>query len=480
MVNEISNLEIFISRIPGETRLAFIEDGKLADLVITQDSDETLIGNIYLGRVEKVSSGINAAFVDIGHVKAGFLAANDGQSFGPNSENSKLINELFNEGDAVLVQVKRDPSKGKGAKLTTQINLIGRILLTTLGRPGISISSKIEKKVDIEHLRSALESFANAEFGYTLRTNAQHVSIKRLQQEASKLRVNSIKVLSAKKEMKPPVCLYKELDPILRYLRDFGHKNWKRIVVDERATLNRLAKYFSNNIPELEDIIEFANDPVSLFETYELNQQIEDLFLPQVKLPSGGVLTIEETAALVAIDVDSRGDNRSHDWESLALAINEEAVVEVVRQLILRNLAGQIVIDFLPMKRKSNRKKIQDQLVAALSVDGKCYICGFSRLGLLEMTRQRVGESLANRLLEKNDYAMSIRTTVIDMIRTILRELERNPGKAITVGCNHALYSCIKGEMKSVWRELLDRTGPVIQLEELSDTSNPLFEIRMI
>jgi len=479
-VNKAPNVEILISRIPGETRLAFIEDYKLVDLVITHDGDETLIGNIYLGKVEKVVRGINAAFIDIGHVKAGFLAANDGQLFESNNINPKLIAELFKEGDPVLVQVTRDPSKGKGAKLTTQINLTGRTLLTTLGRPGISISRKIGKKGNIERLKSALKDFENTESGYIIRTNAQHVSIKRLQEEAGKLMEDSARVLSAKRKMKPPVCLYKELDPILRYLRDFGHKNWKRIIVDERATLNRLVKYFSNNIPELEDITEFANDPVSLFENYELNQQIEELFLPQVHLPSGGVLTIEETAALVAIDVDSRGYNRSHDCESLALEVNADAAVEVARQLILRNLAGQIVIDFLPMKRKRNRQKIQDQLAAALVVDGKCYIYGFSRLGLLEMTRQRVGESLANRLLEKKGYTASLRTTVIDMIRNILRELERNPGKTIKVACNHALYSCIKGEMKPVWHELLERSGPMIQLEELSDTTNPLFDIRTL
>ena len=476
----ISLQEVFITSVPGETRLALAEDGRLKDLAIDIDGNESLIGNIYLGRVEKVIAGLNAAFIDIGRSVSGFLTANDGQLFDRNKEKPKLINTLFKEGDSVLVQVTRDESRGKGVKLTTRIELVGRTTIAVVGGDGVSISKSILDKVDRTRVKLALDKFKTPSIGLIVRTNAQFVPTKVLQDEAENLLGQISLILSEQTKRKPPACLYTETVQVLKFLRDFGTSDWKRIFIDQRTVFMKVKKYVADYVPELTKKIKFVNDTFSLFETYDLDQQIEDLFGSTILLPSGGRLIIEETDALISIDVDSGNHNRDRGVEAFARAVNEEATIELARQLVLRNLAGQIVIDFLPMKRKTNREYIYSLLSSLLSKGCKCNIYGFSKLGLLEMTRERVGESLASRFNVANVQVKGIRAIAIDMIRSVLREIDRNPGKMLRVECSHALYICLKGDMKEIWFELLDRTGPVIILEEFSDPPRGQFVLRTI
>ena len=476
----ISLQEVFITSVPGETRLALTEDGRLKDLVIDLDGYESLIGNIYLGRVDKVVAGMNAAFIDIGRSVSGFLTANDGQLFDPNKQKPKLINTLFKEGDAVLVQVTRDESRGKGVKLTTRIEMVGRTTIAVLDRAGISISKSILDIVDRKRVKLALDEFKTSPIGLIVRTNAQFVSTKVLQGEAENLLGQISSILSEQTKRKPPVCLYKQTSQILEFLRDFGTSDWKRILIDERRAFMKVTEYISDYVPELTKKIEFVSDTIPLFEIYDLDQQIEDLFSSTIILPSGGRLIIEETEAFICVDVDSGKDNRDRDVEAFARAVNEEAAIELARQLVLRNLAGQIVVDFLPMKRKKNREYIQSLLARLLSKGCNCNVYGFSKLGLLEMTRQRVGESLASRFNVKNVQVRGIRVIAIDMIRAVLREIDHNPGKIVRVECSHALYVCLKGDMKKIWAELLNQTGSIIILEEFSDLPRGQFELQTI
>ncbi len=478
-MSETSRLEVFINNVPGETRLAVTEDGKLVDLVIARQSEVSVIGNIYLGRVETVLAGLNAAFIDIGQKESGFLAANDGQIFDRDREKPKPINALFKEGDAVVVQVTREASTGKGAKLTTRIDLAGRTLVATLGRPGLSISKTITDEAERARLRRALVDYAHASTGLILRTKAEAVLDEALQQEAAALTDQISDIEAAQYITKAPACLHEEADPIVKYLINNASADWQRIVVDDRRLLAKLTKVSLDNMPEHETLFELAGDPVALFETHDLDQQIDDLFQARVLLPSGGGLSIEETAALVAIDVDSGAHNRDRDPEAFALAVNEEAALEIARQLHLRNLAGQIVIDFLPMKRKENKEKIEHLLSQALAPLSKCNIFGFSRLGLLELTRQRNGESLAARYLLNSAPLFSAQSTAIALMRNVLRELDRNPGKTLSVECSALLYTCLGSEMKVSWQSLLERTGPVVVLNEVPALLGIRFDIRV-
>ena len=477
-MTKTSGLEVFVNSVPGEIRLAVTNCGRLADLVIVRYDELPVLGNIYLGRVKKVLAGLNAAFIDIGQNDSGFLAANDGQILDRHNEKPKLIKALFKEGDAVIVQAIREPSEGKGVKLTTRLDLTGRTVVATQGRPGVAISKNITDEEERARLQTALVGYPHSTSGLIVRTKALGTATEIIQRESKILIEKISSITAAQKISLPPTCLYEESDPILKYLRDLGGLDWQRIVVDDRATLIRLSNYLVEYAPELETLFELANNPVTLFETYDLDQQIDDLFDAQVVLPSGGGLIIEETAALVAIDVDSRAHNRYSDPELFAVAVNEEAAIEVARQLVLRNLAGQIIIDFLPMKRKKNRDKIQSLLSSALVKTGKCNIFGFSRLGLLEMTRQRNGESLASRFLLKKEATRTVKTITIDLIRAVLREIACNPGRILTVACSHKLYSYLKGDMQVIWNGLLARTGPIVVLEEISTFPENKVEIR--
>jgi ribonuclease G len=477
-MTKTSGLEVFVNSVPGEIRLAVTNCGRLADLVIVRYDELPVLGNIYLGRVKKVLAGLNAAFIDIGQNDSGFLAANDGQILDRHNEKPKLIKALFKEGDAVIVQAIREPSEGKGVKLTTRLDLTGRTVVATQGRPGVAISKNITDEEERARLQTALVSYAHSTTGLIVRTKARGIATEIIQRESKTLIEKISSITAAQKTTPPPTCLYEEADSILKYLRDLGGLDWQRIVVDDRATLIRLSNYLVDYAPELETLFELANNPVTLFETYDLDQQIDDLFDARVVLPSGGGLIIEETAALVAIDVDSCAHNRDSDPELFAVAVNEEAAIEVARQLVLRNLAGQIIIDFLPMKRKKNRDKIQSLLSSALVKTGKCNIFGFSRLGLLEMTRQRNGESLASRFLLKKEATRTVKTITIDLIRAVLREIACNPGRILTVACSHKLYSYLKGDMQVIWNGLLARTGPIVVLEAISTFPENKVEIR--
>jgi ribonuclease G len=486
-MNETSRLEVFINSAPGETRLAVTDNGKLVDLVIAREGATNLHGNlrgnlrgnIYLGRVEKVLAGLNAAFIDIGHAESGFLAANDGQIFNRDTEKPKAISALFKEGDSIVVQVTREASEGKGAKLTTRLDLVGRTIVATLGRPGVSISKSITDEAERDRLQGILAEYAEASTGLILRTKASAVPAEVLLKEAAALTDQISDIAAAQNVGKPPACLYEDVDPIAKFLQDHGRADWQRIVVDNRITLKKLSDYCTGFMPELIDLFELADDPVALFETHDLDQQMEDLFQLRVGLPSGGGLIIEETQALVAIDVDSGAHSRISDSEAFALAVNQEAAIEAARQIFLRNLAGQIVIDFLPMRRKENKEKVQSALSLALEDAGKCNIFGFSRLGLLEMTRQRNGESLAARFLSKTELALSDESQAIAVIRAVMRELDRNSGKALTVECGPKLYRQLTHNMQTVWHALLERTGPVVVLEEVPASSGNHFEIRV-
>ncbi|MFP6711678.1 MAG: Rne/Rng family ribonuclease [Rhodospirillales bacterium] len=470
--------EVFINAIPGETRLAVTEDGKLVDLVFARAHENSILGNIYLGRIEKVIFGMNAAFIDIGLPASGFLAAVDGQIFDRDREKPKPIGELFKEGDSVVIQVTREASEGKGAKLTTRLNLTGRNVVVTPDRPGISISKSISNQVERERLEAALQQYAHSSLGLIVRTRAQMVSAEDLQREAEFLTGTYLDIEASQKTMKPPACVYEEADAVSKYLKDRGDSDWQKIVVDDRAILDKLLKFCADTMPELAALFELAEDQAALFETHDLEEQIEDLFQLQAALPSGGYLIIEETAALVAIDVDSGAHIRDRDPEALAMAVNEEAAIEAARQIHLRNLSGQIVVDFLPLKRRDSRDKIQYVLSAALAEDTtKSNIFGFSRLGLMEMTRQRNGESLAARFISKNQPARSIQSVAIDMIRAVLRELDRNPGKVLTVQCGARLHVALTGEMQATWQSLLDRTGPVVVLEKRTALAGAEFDI---
>ncbi len=463
----MSDIEVFISASPGETRLALTNDGLLQELVISRDSDRHQSSNIYLGRVEKVMTGLNAAFVQIGEDNAGFLAAPDAQIFDRDREKPKPISELYNEGDIILVQATRDEEDGKGAKLTARISIAGRNLVLTPARPGISVSKSITGDGDRQRLKEVFNGFALDGAGLIIRTHAQNAAESDLRTEAQILCDSWVDMQASPQTMKAPALLHEAPGPILRFLSDnSGAGGWRRIVVDDALLLDQMRESLGEGMADVDNLLSLHQGHEDIFETYELSQQIDDALSPAAPLPGGGEIIIEETAALVAIDVNSGGGSRQGNAESWALAVNLEAAHEAGRQIRLRNLSGQFAIDFLPIKKKENRDAVAEALRQALAPDrGAVNIFGFTRLGLMELTRRRQGKSLTQRLLAPNENQKSAETVAIDAIRSALRELNKNPGRQINIAVGVSILEAFRGVVAPALKIAEKQSGGMITLE---------------
>lgn len=471
--------EVYINASPGETRLALTRDGQLLDLVVSRQSERHQIGNIYLGRIEKVMTGLNAAFVQIGERKSGFLAAPDGQIYDRDREQPKPIGALFKEGDKVLVQATRDEEEDKGAKLTTRMSLAGRNLVLTPDRPAISVSKSIADDDERERLKAVFDGVDMKGVGLIVRTRAEQAVGEDLRREAEELLLAWMDVATSVRTVDAPALLLENADPILKFINEKGggenENSWRRIVVNDRSLLENIRQYCAGGLPEFSDMLEQWDEDGDVFDNYELAQQIDDILSPLAPLPSGGEIVIEETAALVAIDVNSGGSSRRGDGENWACAINEEAAREIGRQIRLRNLSGQFAIDFLPMKVHENKEKIMTALREALAFDrGASNVFGFTRLGMLEMTRRRQGNSLTRRLLGRNNAVKSVETVALEAIRAALRELEVNPGSRIELAASLLIHEALLGVAGPAWNAALEASGGMLDMAEdrsLADTA---------
>ena len=469
----MSDIEIFISTSPGETRLALTRNGILHELVIGRDIDQHQTGNIYLGRVEKVMTGLNAAFVQIGERNSGFLAAPDGQIFDRDREKPKPINALFKEGDKVLLQATRDEEGDKGAKLTTRLSLVGRNLVLTPDRSGISVSKSVSDDVEKERLKTAVIDAVSGDAGLIVRTRAQNVDAKILIAEGQILNDAWIDMQASLKTMNAPALLHEAPGPILGFINaKIGKENWRRILVNDRSMIDQIRELGGGKTSDSEDLLVLHAGQEDIFDSYDLNQQIDNALSNVVPLKSGGEIIIEETAALTAIDVNSGGGNRRGDAEGWALSVNREAAQEAGRQILLRNLSGQIVIDFLPMDKRESKDEVAGVLQQALASDRSASnVFGFTRLGLLEMTRRRQGKSLTQRLLAQNEHGKSAETVALEAIRSALQQLENDPGRRIKISAGASVYEAYQRIVAQAWAIAEKQSGGMIALEQGTSTA---------
>jgi Rne/Rng family ribonuclease len=470
-------MEILITKSPLEVRLIETVNGKLKNLIISRDDEEIKLGNIYLGRVDSINKQLNAAFVDIGIGQAGFLSGSDAQIRSGHNEKKRTISELYKEGDKVIVQVKRDISKGKGLKLTTKVELRGRNLFATMGHSEI-IPSRSIKNLDCQKkILNIIDQYKNPNFGFMIRTKAQFSEESCLVKEV-KILVNIMnRLFNESEQSKKPRILYHELDPIRIYLRNIDDGNLKRIIVDDRLLFSKIKQYLEEVAPSIGERIEFTNNLNIHFDSYEINQKIQELFEPKLVLDSGVVLHFNETPALVAIDVDSHSLNHSGNSETFALDVNRNAAREIGRQIILRNLAGQIVIDFLPIKRKSSRKIITEIILKILKEDKRSILYGFTNLGLFELSRHRIGESLSNRFMTYQEPIRNVKLASSDLFDSINRELRPNPGKILVAHCSPNLYRHMNANGNLNWKIFLENIGPVVRLLEDKKLQGFNFEV---
>ena len=394
---------------PDEVRVAVVEDRRLEEYHAERVGERRYLGNIYRGRVVNLEPGIQAAFVDIGIGRNGFLHVSDvlpaykdaiGIPFErfserPASGRKLRMQEILLKGQDVLVQIVKDSIGAKGPTLTTYASLPGQYLVLMPGMTRIGISKRIEDEGLRSGLRDLVERLAPPPgIGFIVRTAGLGRSMDDLERDLRHLIGRWGLICSRVGATSSPAVIYEETDIVTRVLRDLLAADLHEILIDDRDAWERARTFLGEALPELASRLRLYESPVPLFTKYGIEEEIEKIYNRKIPLPSGGHLVIQETEALVAIDVNSGRYRDEEDLEATALKTNLEAAAEAARQLRLRDLGGVIAIDFIDMEIEENRREVEAALRKALRRDrAKCWLSRISRFGIVEMTRQRVRPS---------------------------------------------------------------------------------------
>lgn len=475
---------ILVHTIPMETRVALIEDGRLAEIYGESEGDRPLVGNIIKGRVQRVLPGMQAAFVDIGLEKAGFLYVGDiagdaelDDEQEP-AERSMRIQDHVREGQEILVQITKAPIGTKGARLTNYLTLPGRYLVLSPGQPRVGVSRKIRFAKERQRLRQILRELAPEGMGLIARTATEGQSREELENDRDYLVRLWQTVQKRAAKASAPSTVYTELTMPLRVIRDVLSPRYKRILVDNPEEMERIKKFLEATIPKRAGDVELYSGSRPMLEAYGIERQVEDALKPVATLKSGGFIVIEETEALTSIDVNTGKFVGSKDLEDTVLKTNLEAVDEICRQLRLRNIGGIIILDFIDMDLADNRTKVYNHLKEALRRDrAKSGIQKISELGLVEMTRQRLEESLTRSVGERcphchgRGYLTAPRILAGNIYRALLAEAERAEGAELVVTANPWITDHLFEESLPYLEALEDRYQ--VRVRILPDRSLP-------
>lgn len=388
--------EILINIEPQEKRVAIVSDGKLEEFYIERPQDKTIVGNIYKGKIEAVLPSIGAAFVDIGLAKKGFLYLSEIEfAFESLDTPEQLSPREIKKGQEVLVQVVKEGFGTKGPRLSTHIGLAGRYLVLLPSDNQIGVSRRIEDDEERRRLRLVLNELKlPREVGFIVRTVAGGKSKQELGRDAQfllKLWKRLQKIIERKKA---PSLIYEEYDLTLRAIRDSFADDVSKLIVDSKAEYYRVMRFMKTFLSYLTKRVELYRGD-DLFEDRDIERQINKIFESHVYLKSKAYIIIEPTEGLVVIDVNSGGFKKKMGQEEAHFLVNCEAASEIARQLVLRDLGGIVVIDFIDMEKESHRREVLGVLKKALSKDKAKYdILGISKFGLVEMTRERIHKTV--------------------------------------------------------------------------------------
>lgn len=440
--------EILINANPRETRVAILEDDQLVELLVDRPDARRMVGDIYLGRVEAILPGIQAAFVDIGTEKSAFLhasdlvfpddSADDDDDADDDEESSKrrreskapAIQDLLKMRQEILVQVSKEPISTKGPRVTAQISLAGRFLVYMPDADRVGVSRKIGDRETRKRLRAEVEELLPKDSGGVIvRTVGEDVTRETLERELNTLIGQWKKIKRKTQFVRAPNLVHRETSLTRGLMRDVFSTKVEQVTVDSKQVYNEITEYLKGIAPELIDRIKLYEEPMPLFDHANIEQELRDLFKRRCDLPSGGYLIIEQTEALVSVDINSGRYTGKKDPEKTILRTNLEAAREVARQARLRDLGGIIVCDFIDMETKANRDKVVQELRTHLGRDrARTKAYAVSELGLIEMTRQRVRQSHFQNMTEACPTCHG--TGRVFTAETITRRVERAVRKA--------------------------------------------------
>lgn len=475
--------QILVSAEPSEIKVAVLEEGRLCEIYVERKGRRPLAGNIYKGKVENVLPGMEAAFVDIGLEKNGFLYVEEVMVHEDPDKRPKKITQMLRSGQEILVQIVKDPMGTKGARLTTQISIPGHFLVYVPDGEGVGVSRRLpeEKRQELRQLCRELK-VKNA--GLIVRTAAESATKKNLVNDLKFLEKMWQTVQSREKSAKAPALLYSEMEVSLKVMRDIFNETHELVLVDNQKEYDKIRSFLMKTSPELVDRVELYQGSKPLMETYGVDEEMKKALNKRVDLPSGGYLVIEETEAMTIIDVNTgRYVGRSR-LEDTILKTNIEACKEVVRQLRLRDIGGIIIIDFIDMARPRNRQQVLETLDKELETDRtKTYIVELSPLGLVEMTRQNVTEGLRGILTKTcptcngEGVIISEETMAIDIERRLKQLAATSPAEAFLVEVHPKVAAMLIGQGGTKLRELEEETGKYFSFEGLDTIPIDTFEV---
>jgi ribonuclease G len=435
--------EILMSTTAEETRVAILEDEVLVELMVERPDSTRIVGDIYLGKVEAVLPGIQAAFVDIGTEKAAFLhvsdVANEDDSGGAEEESGEddengnkrrtrrypPIQELVQKGQDVLVQVTKEPISTKGPRVTAHISLPGRFLVYMPDSDHVGVSRKIEDREERSRLRAlAKEILPQGAGGIIVRTVGEELTRETFERELKSLLQTWKQIQRKASRVRAPAVVHREAKLTKGIIRDLFSVKVDSLIIDSKEVYDEVRQYLDFIDPSLIERVHLNEGALPLFDAYEIESEIQEAFQRRVMLPSGGYIIIEPTEALVSIDVNTGRYTGKKDPEKTILRTNMDAAKEIARQLRLRDVGGIIVCDFIDMESKQNREKVLQELRTHLSRDrARTKAFQVSELGLIEMTRQRVRPSLYQSQTESCPTCGG--TGRIFMPETVVRRIER-------------------------------------------------------
>jgi ribonuclease G len=491
MDNVMRAKEILVNVSPREVRAAVVENGVVQEVHIERASHRGLIGNIYKGKASRVLPGMQAAFVDLGLARTGFLHASDianGRQGNAGTE-AVDIRELVGEGQELLVQVLKDPLGSKGARLTTFVTFPSRYLVYLPRGNGVGISTRIEDEEEKQRLKDLLETMMDDQQkgGFIVRTAAEGADFDALRADMMFL-LRLWEIVEKKYERTSAgEIVHADLDLPLRILRDLLGDDMERIRIDSAGDLVEMKEFAATFIPELAPRIEEYTDERPIFDLYGIEDEIHRALGRTVPLKSGGYLVIDQTEAMTTIDVNTGGYVGHRNLEETIYRTNLEATVAIARQLRLRNLGGIIILDFIDMDDLEHRSQVLQALEKSLARDhARTNISMISELGLVEMTRKRVRESLEHVLCyacpscDGRGFLKTPETICYEIFREILRQNRQFDFQELLVLAYPEVIELLVDEESASLAELEELTGKPIRLQSESLYAQDQFDVMLM
>jgi ribonuclease G len=483
------NEEFLINFTPQETRVALMQQGAVQELHVERTGGRGIVGNIYLGKVVRVLPGMQSAFVEVGLERTAFLHVADIWGEKNGNGGARPIERLIAEGETLMVQVLKDPIGTKGARLSTQISLAGRLLVYLPQERHIGISQKIDDEAGRELLRERIQKLLPADEGggYIVRTMAENATDDELAADIRYLRRLWQEISHRTTNATAPFLLHHDLTLAQRVLRDLTGPETTRIVIDSRENHQKLHSFAQEYMPQLAPLLEHYVGERPLFDLYAVEDEIQKALARRVDLKSGGYLIIDQTEAMATIDVNTGAFVGARNFDDTIFKTNLEAAQTIARQLRLRNLGGIIIVDFIDMESPEHQSAVLAELNKALARDHtRISVNGFTQLGLVELTRKRTRESLAHVLCEPcptcdgRGVVKTAQTVAYEILRELVREARQFDAREMRVLAAPAVIDLFHDEESQALAMLSDFIGRPISLQAEPSYAQEQYDIVLI